>query len=789
MIKTALFLLLISFNLYSHPFTPCDENTGFADFYPCENIDLLQRVHNEHLGGTGSNKGSDIWGWTDPLTGKEYALMTTNTGTSFIDISEPKAPVYLGKLLTETTNSTWRDVKTYANHAFIVSEANGHGMQIFDLTLLRNITTPPIDFTATALYSQFGNAHNIVINEQTGYAYAVGTNTCSAGLHMVNIQNPINPVNAGCFSSDGYTHDAQCVTYIGPDTEHVNNEICFNSNEDTLTIVDVTIKNTPVQLSRSGYNGSQYTHQGWLTEDHRYYLMNDELDEQNNGHNTKTYIWDLIDLDSPQLIGFYNGPKASIDHNLYIKGNYAYLTNYSSGLRIVDISDIGNANLTEVASFDSYPANDNSEFVGAWSNYPYFPSGNVIMSDYSTGSLFILDPNICPTIATAENLVTQANGDNSISLNWDIDLAANESYKVLRSEGGCSVDNFVEIADQINTNSYTDNTVTGQVPVGYRIVKVGVEEGCESERSMCVETQTTGSCTIAPNFSGIKSVTSTNNSTCGINLQWQTASSYCGASVNYDVFKSTDPAFTPDLSNRIIENQTATSYLDMDVTDSTEYYYLVRATDVSNGNQDSNNLKISDKALGIITNGTWTNGAEIGDDGFGQASRHVGWEFNASTVHQGNRSYWSTNESNTCNDLVTNTISLTAGQNSQLSFWTAFAIEDRWDGGVVEVSTDNNSWTQDPISPSYPNTFRNSSDACEYDENTPAFSGTNLTWQQHTMDLSSYQGQNINIRWNYSTDGGTNDGGWFLDDFSITNTQIPSQCVTITDVLFRNGFE
>ena len=166
-----------------------------------------------------------------------------------------------------------------------------------------------------------------MINEDTGFAYAVGTSICSGGLAMVDISNPVRPVSAGCFSADGYTHDAQAVVYNGPDVAHQGKEIVLASNEDTLTIVDVTNKGAPVQLSRSSYPGSSYTHQGWLTEDHQYYLMDDELDEQNAGHPTRTHIWDLSDLDAPVIIGAHDGTTSAIDHNQYVKGNFTYQAN------------------------------------------------------------------------------------------------------------------------------------------------------------------------------------------------------------------------------------------------------------------------------------------------------------------------------------------------------------------------------------------------------------------------------------------------------------------------------
>ncbi len=367
---------------------------GMADTFPCGNVDLLAYLPLSEIdNGTGA-EGNDIWGWTDLTTGREYALMGLTTGTAFVDITDPVNPINLGFMATQTTASSWRDLKVYANHAFVVSEASGHGMQIFDLTHLRDVASPPAVFTPDAVYSGFGSAHNIVIDEDTGYAYGVGTATgdgCNEGLHIVNINDPQNPVGEGCFSADGYTHDAQCVLYRGPDSTYVGKEICLNSNEDTLTIVDVDDKANPVQLSRETYAGEGYTHQGWLTEDQDYFILNDELDEQNNGHNTRTYIWDVSDLDAPELIEIHEHAIPNIDHNLYVVGDTMYMAHYRAGLRIFDIADVANGNINEIGFFDIYPADDNAEFNGAWSNYPYFDSGNVIISGIEQG-LFVVRP-------------------------------------------------------------------------------------------------------------------------------------------------------------------------------------------------------------------------------------------------------------------------------------------------------------------------------------------------------------------------------------------------------------
>ena len=228
--------------------TPCVN--GMAGDYPCNGYDLQSSI----LGSTfNADSGNDSWGWTDPQDGSEYALMGVNNGTVFIDISDPINPVYLGKLPTYTTSSSWRDVKVYNNYAFVVSEAGGHGMQVFDLTRLREVANPPETFTEDAHYDGFGSAHNIVINEVTGYAYGVGTSSYSGGAHFVNIQDPLNPVGEGGYSGSGYSHDAQVITYNGPDTDYTGREIYVGSNENQVAIVDVTDKANPILISSATY--------------------------------------------------------------------------------------------------------------------------------------------------------------------------------------------------------------------------------------------------------------------------------------------------------------------------------------------------------------------------------------------------------------------------------------------------------------------------------------------------------------------------------------------------------
>jgi choice-of-anchor B domain-containing protein len=392
---------------------PAECIDGVAGGYPCDNVDLLSFTSLADLGSVG--QGNDIWGWTDS-EGREYVIAGCSDGSSMVDVTDPENVIVLGFLPTQTVKSSWRDMKVFKGHAFIGSEATNHGLQVFDLSQLsvlskayhekmsrvrmsapRNITEAGqvklgVTLQPTVVYNEFGSSHNIVINEATGFLYAVGTKTCAGGLHMVDINNPQDPQFVGCYSADGYTHDAECVVYKGPDEEFQGHEICFNYNEDTLTIVDVTHKDAPKLLSRYGYEGSQYTHQGWLNQEQTHLLLDDELDEQKtaslNGH-TRTMIWDVTKLQQPTLVNSFYSEEQSIDHNQYIHRGYSWQSNYCAGLRVLDTSEMSSGTLSQRGFFDVSPECNTAVFSGTWSNYPYFASETIAVQSIEKG-LFLV---------------------------------------------------------------------------------------------------------------------------------------------------------------------------------------------------------------------------------------------------------------------------------------------------------------------------------------------------------------------------------------------------------------
>lgn len=399
---------------------------GFAGDYPCNNVNMLAHLSLTDLGCTFAN---DVWGYSDQ-SGHEYVLACCSDRTVFVDVTTPTAPVILGHLKGKT--SDWRDVKVYKGYAFIGSEAFGHGIQIFDMSVLTTLSQGlqksdtsykrdsngiiyfsnfDTEFTVSKTYTGVSNSHNVIINVDSGIMYVVG-GKCSGGLHMVDITDPMSPSFMGCFSSDGYTHDAQCVNYIGPDLRYSNREICFAYNEDTLTIVDVTVKSDPQTLSRTGYDNEQYTHQGWLNEAQTHVLLDDELDEysssNNAGKKTRTMVLDVSNLELPVVTGKFTSTEASIDHNQYITNGKSYQANYCAGLRILDASNLGTiSSIKELGYFkmdytdaDLSGCNNGPRFHGAWSNYPFFTSGTIALNTMEKG-LFLLKE--ASTIASTPN--------------------------------------------------------------------------------------------------------------------------------------------------------------------------------------------------------------------------------------------------------------------------------------------------------------------------------------------------------------------------------------------------
>jgi choice-of-anchor B domain-containing protein len=375
---------------------------GMAGPFPCLGVDLLGRVS---LADMGARSGNAVWGGVESANHREIGVVGLDNGTAFVDLSKPGCPAVVGILPSTSGRNGTRDVKVIGDYALVVAEIQNHGLQVFDMKTLG--TTPSMAAVkATVTYTGtsdavVGNAHDVLAHEATGFVYVVGARSCQGGLHMVDFKDPTKPTFAGCGTSFGYIHDAVCQIYKGPDMAHAGREVCatFNGEKSSFSLVDVTDKSAPKVISEEVYEGGSYTHNGWLTDDHKYMILSDELDESRGRHPTRTYMFDVTDLDDPKPLGTYDAKTMATDHNLSVMGNFVYQANYEAGFHMLDVRQVATGKLTEVAFFDTLPSSDTSTMRGAWTSYPFFKSGIVIMQTTESG-MFIMKPQ--PSILTAQ---------------------------------------------------------------------------------------------------------------------------------------------------------------------------------------------------------------------------------------------------------------------------------------------------------------------------------------------------------------------------------------------------
>ena len=335
------------------------------------------------LGEMGGFGGNDCWGYVSP-SGREYALMGLHTAMVVVEITDPANPVIVETI--PHTESSWGDMKTYQTYAYVVNETGG-GIDVVDLSDVDNGNVTLVTRVTTG---GFTDSHNVAIDEISGYLYLCGGNLSGGRLQAWDLSNPVAPVIAGSVSSgDGaYVHDAQIVTFTsGP---NAGRQIAFAANGGTgLDIYDVTNKNNMFRLSRTQYSGLSYAHQVWLSDDGQYLYLNDETDGVN-----ETVIFDVSDLSAPFVANTYDSGVPAADHNIYIQNGFMFEAEYRAGLRIFCLEDP--VNPIQVGWYDTYPEDDANGYDGAWSCYPFFPSGTVIVSDRNRG-LFVLDPSAALT--------------------------------------------------------------------------------------------------------------------------------------------------------------------------------------------------------------------------------------------------------------------------------------------------------------------------------------------------------------------------------------------------------
>ncbi|MCW3075683.1 MAG: hypothetical protein JWO32_292 [Bacteroidetes bacterium] len=373
-------IFLLTLGLYSWVLT--------AQTYPSQNINLISLIDPNTAAATSGTDGrhySGIWGWKQPVTGKEYAIAGASNGTYFIDVTNPSTPS-VSAFVAGKPGCTWREIKTYQNYCYVVSDdPSPNTFQIIDMSTLPS--TVSLVYNGTDL---FEHGHTVWIDQDKMYIGAA-TYTSGGGFSCMNIYSlatPTAPVLLRSLAQDysfiSYVHDM----YVRNDTVYAS---C--GNQGLYVFKYLSASNTFTQLgSYTGYStGNAYNHSSMLTADGKHLIFCDEYPPT-----LPIRYVDVQNLSNIQPLQAFKPYTGTTPHNPYVIGNkWAFVSCYQDGLNLYDISQPGNVALS--GYFDTYPQGgyntstyNGNDYRGNWGAYPYLPSGIVLASDMQNG-VFILD--------------------------------------------------------------------------------------------------------------------------------------------------------------------------------------------------------------------------------------------------------------------------------------------------------------------------------------------------------------------------------------------------------------
>ncbi len=402
-------------------------------------LDTLRHYDVQPLGSY-----SAIWGYTAP-DGREYAILGVNGsssvpypgGTSIIDITD--APTVQQVAFIGGPNSSWREMKTYKHYAYVVTEAGG-GVQIINLSQLPDTAWLVKSFNYTSAGKNISRVHSVSLHD--GFLYLNGcANWAPGGTVIFDLRNdPENPVYAGEYQP-AYLHD----TYVLRDTIYGS-----AINGQGLYIADARNKSSIQPIGLISYSGSG-THNAWVTKDRQHVITTDEI-----GSTAKTLkFWDISNLPTipSSPVSTYTPAPGQIEHNVTVRGDYAYVAWYSAGVQVVNVSNP--AVPVNAGGYDTSPTT--SGYNGAWGVYPYFPSGKIIAGDIQNGlwvfSFSDLAARVPVSLLQPADSVTLSGMDPQV-FRWTkaADLDKDPHYYAF-SVSGPGIDTVINAADSVATLS------------------------------------------------------------------------------------------------------------------------------------------------------------------------------------------------------------------------------------------------------------------------------------------------------------------------------------------------
>jgi len=341
---------------------------------------------------------NDIWGYKDPVSGIEYAIIGLRNGTSIVSLANPASPVQVGYVAG--ANSTWRDIKTWGQYAYVTTDVGTDGLTVIDLSNLPNGVTSTNWQPTLTVNGQSGTlekAHNIWMDEN-GYAYISGANLGDQGVMILDVHTtPGTPIYMGA-TPNNYSHDC----YSRGDTLYT-----ADIYAGIFSAYDVTNKATPVLLG-SHPTPFNFTHNLWLSDDSQTIYTTDEKANAPVAAYDVSDVTNITELDQFRPLATVG--QGVIPHNVHVWDDYLIVSYYTDGLILVDAARPDN--LIEVGNFDTWLTSSGG-FSGSWGAYPYLPSGLILVSDINSG-LYVFQPNYVRA-CYLEGFVTDASNTNPIN--------------------------------------------------------------------------------------------------------------------------------------------------------------------------------------------------------------------------------------------------------------------------------------------------------------------------------------------------------------------------------------
>ncbi|MEW5798865.1 MAG: choice-of-anchor B family protein [Bacteroidota bacterium] len=367
------------------------------------NMQLVGQMKNY-----GSSGYSNCWGYVAP-GGKEYALLGTAIGTQIVDISTDtlKEVAFI-----PGPSSGWREMKVYQHYAYVVTEGNGAGLQIIDLDSMKLVKT----ITTT----QIPSGHTVSIEGK--YLYINGARYGNGGIVVLDLTNPVDPVVVGEYQTQ-YVHD--CI---------VKNDTIYAAAiyGVGLDILDATNKADIKRINLVHYPFAG-THNTDVSTDGKYVFTTDEINGDPNQLGDIVRVWDKSDINNVKLVGTYIAKPKTVAHNIHVKGNYGFVSHYTEGLRVIDIS---NPEIpVEVAYYDTYNGSGHS-YAGNWGTFPYYQSNKVIASDMSGGLFVFKYPGQSTGIPVSRAIITVVDSATNLPIEGvTAEFAISQNYHVTDAQG------------------------------------------------------------------------------------------------------------------------------------------------------------------------------------------------------------------------------------------------------------------------------------------------------------------------------------------------------------------